>query len=66
MVWRIAAVTTFDFGSLGVELGSHQAQSFGACEIEAGAGDPKTVFSLATQELGCQHQGWVALGEVEG
>ena len=43
-------------GGLGVELGSHKAQTLGAGEIEAASRDAEAVFGLATQELGGQHQ----------
>ena len=47
-------------GGLGVELGSHDAQAFGAREVETASRDPEAIFSLATQELGTEHFGFSA------
>jgi hypothetical protein len=44
-----------DLVGLGLELGGHQAQALGAGEIEAAPRDAEAVFSLATQELGSEH-----------
>ena len=54
-VWRAVLALLRQLGGLLVELGRHQAQPFGARQIETGAGDSETVFGLATQELRGQH-----------
>ena len=49
------AVLLVDLGGLGAELGGHQAQALGAREVEATSRNSETVFGLAAQILGSQH-----------
>ena len=55
LVLSMILLPLLDLDGLRREFGRHQAESLGARKIEAGAGDAKTVFGLATQELGSQH-----------
>jgi len=55
-----------DLGGFGVELGGHQSQTFGACEIEAASGDAEAILGLATQELRGQHQSVVSFSSGGG
>ena len=57
-LWALPA-RLLDFSGLGVEFGGHQAQPFGARQVEAASRDAEAVFGLATQELRGQHDGFV-------
>jgi hypothetical protein len=46
---------------LGVEFPGHETQTLGAREVETGSRDAETIFGLATQELGSQHDRLYAL-----
>ena len=51
---------------LGVEFPGHETQTFGAREVETGSRDAETIFGLATQELGSQHDRLTALSRAVG
>jgi hypothetical protein len=44
-----------DLLGLGVKLDGHQAEPFGAAQVKAAPGNPKTVFGLAAKEFGGDH-----------
>jgi hypothetical protein len=48
-------VPAVDLVGLGVKLDGHQAEAFGASQVEAAPGDPEAVFGLATKEVRSDH-----------